>query len=271
MESTASNVEGSRLTRPLYEDTAAQLRERAHDLDPGDRLGSEAELVQEFKVARGTLRKALEMLEREGLIWPAQGKGWFVQRHDPVRWMASWPERNPDPKVTPNDAWSRCVRAQRREPTEVQRLEVAVAQPRVAERLKLGDDAYVVGRLRVQHVDGVPYRRNDTWYPKDLVEGTPIALPGDITPGAFAVLDELGRGWRPPGLDEKVARAATMEEAALFRIAPGEPMMETIRTRFDADRQPVAVSIIVVPGSRTIDVYEVVDSDDESTDTDPDR
>jgi len=130
-------------------------------------------------------------------------------------------------------------------------------------------DAYVVVRRRIRYVDGLINNRNDTYYPRDLVDGTPIALPGDVVPGAFAVLEGLGAGWRPPARDNVFARAATIAEAALFGVPPGEPMLEIVRTRMDADRRPVAVSIIVGPGSRFECEYEVVESNEESID-DPD-
>lgn len=245
------------MSGPLYEGLAAELREAVSQLQPGDRLGSQTELMRDFGATLSTLRAALQMLEREGLLLSVQGKGWFVQRHDPVKWYASWPERNADSSITPNDAWSRGIREQGRTPTEeLPEVAVLIAEPRVADRLDLPQGAYVIARRRLRYVDGTINNSNQTFYPRDLVEGTPIALPDDVVPGVYAVLEELGHGWVDPPRDEKIARAATTAEAARFGIAPGEPVMETIRTRFDADRKPVAVTIVVAPGSRTIDVYE---------------
>ncbi|MBO6757415.1 MAG: FadR family transcriptional regulator [Roseibium sp.] len=45
---------------------------------PGDRLPPERELIGHLKVTRTTLRKALDTLEREGVIWRHVGKGTFV-------------------------------------------------------------------------------------------------------------------------------------------------------------------------------------------------
>lgn len=45
---------------------------------PGDRLPSERELIVELGMGRSALRKALDALEHEGIIWRHVGKGTFI-------------------------------------------------------------------------------------------------------------------------------------------------------------------------------------------------
>ncbi|MBO6894157.1 MAG: FadR family transcriptional regulator [Roseibium sp.] len=49
---------------------------------PGDRLPSERELIKQLEIKRNTLRKALDTLEREGVIWRHVGKGTFIAGQD---------------------------------------------------------------------------------------------------------------------------------------------------------------------------------------------
>lgn len=63
-----------------YERIAADLREKidAGDLPPGAVVPSEAALVEEYGVSRGTARQALIELQGAGLVEVKHGKGRFV-------------------------------------------------------------------------------------------------------------------------------------------------------------------------------------------------
>ena len=66
---------------PLYEQLADTLRDKmyAGEYTFGDRLPSERALASEFGISHLTVRRALTMLEEEGLIVRIQGKGTFVK------------------------------------------------------------------------------------------------------------------------------------------------------------------------------------------------
>ncbi len=74
------------LTKPEpseREDAITQVREMiaAGQYAPGDRLPPERELIERLGLSRTMLRRALEVLEREGAIWRHVGKGTFVASH----------------------------------------------------------------------------------------------------------------------------------------------------------------------------------------------
>ncbi|MFI6294183.1 GntR family transcriptional regulator [Nonomuraea sp. NPDC050790] len=62
----------------VYIQIAEALRNRAAELTAGQPMPSEAEIQQEFGVARTTARRAIHMLREEGLIYTVQGEGTFV-------------------------------------------------------------------------------------------------------------------------------------------------------------------------------------------------
>ncbi len=65
---------------PRYVQLADILRERITrgQWAPGDKLPSLGELVREFDVARVTVRQAIDVLARDGLVSPERGRGTFI-------------------------------------------------------------------------------------------------------------------------------------------------------------------------------------------------
>jgi GntR family transcriptional regulator len=65
---------------PVYLQLAAILREGIErgEYQPGRKLPSENRLLQEYGLARGTIRKAMRVLADEGLVEVVGGRGVFV-------------------------------------------------------------------------------------------------------------------------------------------------------------------------------------------------
>lgn len=67
-------------------DPATQVRTYIQEggFAPGARLPAERSLTETLGLSRATLRKALDVLEREGLIWRHVGRGTFVSQERPT-------------------------------------------------------------------------------------------------------------------------------------------------------------------------------------------
>ncbi|MFI7153003.1 GntR family transcriptional regulator [Nonomuraea sp. NPDC050022] len=67
--------------RYRYQVIAAELREQIEhgQFAPGAAVPSETELRRRFAVSRNTMRQALSVLEREGLVVAEHGRGRFVR------------------------------------------------------------------------------------------------------------------------------------------------------------------------------------------------
>lgn len=67
-------------TKKIYEEIVDQVRQLLVDghLKPGDKLPSERELVESFKVSRLSIREALSALEMMGLLEVRTGEGTFI-------------------------------------------------------------------------------------------------------------------------------------------------------------------------------------------------
>lgn len=73
-------------SRPLPDVLVDKIRELI-DLElykPGHRLPAEADLTRRWKVARSSLRTALQRLETLGVLESRHGRGWFVRRRLPA-------------------------------------------------------------------------------------------------------------------------------------------------------------------------------------------
>jgi|SRR5579883_1107702 len=78
MSQLAKTYELSRI--PLYLQVATTLRRRIEEgrWRPGEKISTLDELQAEFQVARVTIRQAVDLLQKEGLVLRQQGKGTFV-------------------------------------------------------------------------------------------------------------------------------------------------------------------------------------------------
>lgn len=71
---------------PLYVRIESLIRNKilTGQLEPGEKLPTEEELITQFGVSRITIRNALSQLERDGLIERSRAKGTFVAHNFPI-------------------------------------------------------------------------------------------------------------------------------------------------------------------------------------------
>lgn len=248
---------GMMTVEPVYATLASRLRRDiiSGTIPPGAYLPSEVTLVAEQGVSRGTVRRAIDELIAEGLVVSQNGRGHRVHQFSKLVWRASDPERNTGSPSGPSDAWSRSVREQGHEPSEEITAEIAYADDNVARWLHIEPREPVSVRRRLRFVGGAPYSTADSYYPRAIVMGTEVELPGDVQPGIYAVFDRLGRSWVRT-LDSWISRAPTRDESAQLKIPRGVSVAEVVRRSFDADGIPVRLSLFVLPGDRHLIEYE---------------
>ena len=78
------NISHRQSQQPLYQHVEDYIREQINGgyLTPGDLIPSEPRLSKELNVSQGTVKKALDNLVWQGLLFRHQGKGTFVSRID---------------------------------------------------------------------------------------------------------------------------------------------------------------------------------------------
>lgn len=132
---------------PAYIQVASALRRRIETGEwlPGEKISTLEELEEEFKRARVTVRQAVGLLEKEGLLMRQQGRGTFVAEHvNDKRWL------------TLETSWEAMIRSIK---NNVPRF-IEVSNPPPYPRLNSEDGklAEEYGFLRsLQLRDGLPY------------------------------------------------------------------------------------------------------------------
>lgn len=205
---------------------------RAGRLAPGQRLPSERELCQRFRVSRMTVRHAVDALVWAGLLERRQGSGTYVAQ----------------PKIALGGqqlrSFTEDMRARGLRPgSRILALEVREAEPAVAEALELTGDrrVTVLGRLRL--ADDRPLAIEWVQVPlrvlPDLAER--VRAAERAAPGAFslyAVLEAAGFLLHRAAQTLE-ATTAGRREAALLQVAEGAPLLLQTRISYTAEGLPV--------------------------------
>jgi len=201
---------------PLYHQITETLTRQIHSgrWRSNDELPSEAGLCAHFGVARGTLRRALDDLQRRGLIVRHQGRGTFVaQPKFEGSVLGSYRNYRGGAGV-PHDPESRLLGIERRRaPPDLQRL------------LRLGprDDVFEVRRL--QFMGGHPITASTSFLPAALCPGL-AQLDLEHEPFYGVLESRYGLAFlraeeflEPANADEYVARHLEVPEGTpVFRV-----------------------------------------------------
>ena len=133
---------------PAYIQVAAALRLRIESgaWQPKEKISTLEELEEEFQVARVTVRQAVELLEREGLVTRQQGRGTFVNEVvNDKRWL-----------TLETTSWDAMLASIKENVPQFIKVPNAPPEPRLREGEGVLANKYVFLRS-VQLKDGVPY------------------------------------------------------------------------------------------------------------------
>lgn len=219
------------MIEPAYLRIADALRQEIVDgeLESGDRLPAERELVERFDVARMTVRHALGLLQAEGLIERRRGRygGTFVNSTPPVIELSRIDGILPQLREKHQAIDS-----------EVLVAEPATASPAVAEALAIEPGASVFNISRLRSIDGVPLLLENSYFPADEL---PDILEADLTQSMYELLDQYGR--RPVWKEEDVFPGrATTEEKEILGVPHNRPLLRIQRRARDTSGTVVEYS-----------------------------
>ena len=212
---------------PLYYQLKEIFRSwiAAGDFDQDGRFPSEAELQQQFKVSRMTIRRALSELVQEGFLVREQGRGSFVVRprvQDQLRYLTSFTE---DMRL-------------RGLPTRSRILDFRlVHDPEVAKAMGIPESEELVQLRRLRLVRDDPVAIQNAFIRHRFCPG--LVERGLIEGSLYATL-ERGYGLKLGRAIQTVeAKPADEYEARLLGIELGQPVLLLERLTFLKGGEPV--------------------------------
>ena len=242
--------------RAVFRQIADQLRTAIRDgrLSEGDRLPSEAALIDHYGVARMTIRNALQILETEGLTRAEHGRGVYVRRKPPVRRLASDRFARRHRKESKAAFIAESEQSGARPDVDMIRVNEMEASSEISGRL--GHAGPVIVRSRRYSLDGTPVETATSYIPADIARDTPIADPNPGPGGIYARLEELGHTLER-FTEEVTARMPTEAEVRLLALMPGVPVFRLIRTAYDAQGRAVEVCDTIMSADAYVLNYEL--------------
>ncbi|WP_329288410.1 GntR family transcriptional regulator [Streptomyces sp. NBC_01455] len=241
--------------RPAYLQVADDIRQQITDgtLQAGDRISSEAELMEDYGVSRIVIRNAMEVVQNEGLVIKQQGRGTFVREQQPLRrrvlgdLYGKRPTGSPMKRATESEG--------RRSEWEYQSRRTTATKA-VADRLAIEPGAPVTRTTYRFFADDEPIMLSTSHEPLEITGGTPVEQPeGGAITGVVPRMDSLGLHITHVTEDVN-ARAPRPYESEALQIGPGVPVMAITRTYYVSDR-PVETADIIVAADRYTLTYHV--------------
>lgn len=218
------------------------IRSKIHakELGPHDRIPSEHQLMEEFSVSRGTVRKAIKTLVDEGLVVQEHGRGTFVSEPSvtrpamgrPFSFATSLAERGIDYE------------------TRVLAKEVIGASADVASHLRIAQDDLVLRMRRLRVSNGKPIMVVDSWTPLSACPGIDgVAFDSE---SLFDAIERTSGRRIAYSSMAYSARAAGAQVAREMHVAEGSPILNFEQIMLLDDGTPVEWGDTMLGAGHTI-------------------
>ncbi|MFJ2589543.1 GntR family transcriptional regulator [Streptomyces sp. NPDC087538] len=229
--------------RSRHSDIADDLRQQITTgrIQPGERLPSEADLADQYKVSTVTLRRALAVLQGEGLVEKIHGKGNFARHpHRKILYVGGWGTL--DPRTAAEPASRVTVRSN-----------IVQAQAHLTTLLKVPLGSPIVEITCISHDGESPRGLARIYMPRDLVPAGVLDDDSTCRDAAtrFAVLTPP-----PAALREAVcARPPTPDELSTLRLGPASVVLSITRIATDSTGRVIEATLLAFPGDRVDAVF----------------
>ncbi|TWT08003.1 GntR family transcriptional regulator [Planococcus sp. CPCC 101016] len=180
-------------------------------LQQGDKLPVLQELMNQFKVSKSTVTKALELLENRGVVFQVRGSGIFVRRHKRSGYISLISNQGFKKMLEEFHITSKVIELDVRKPTKEAALNL---------NMGLDEDVYYVKRVR--YIQGQTLCLEESYFNKSLI---PYLNNEIITESIFNYITNglglnIGFGDTFLHVDK-----LTAEEAKYLELTEGDPKL----------------------------------------------
>ncbi len=231
---------------PKYLQLREILKEQILKWGPNQPIPSESQLCSTYSVSRTTVRKAIDYLIYEGLVYRVQGKGTFVA-----------PPKLPGRYVHQSAGFFEdAVDQGLPQKTVVLEQHLVPANLRVAGHLDLAPGEEIFRLVRLRFIGEETSHISKAHIPHRLCPG--IALEDFSNQSLYRVMRQKYDINIHHGTRWIEAHLCTDEEAELLQIPPASPLLVVIGTMYDENNQPVEFGYAKNRGDRSQVEIQVV-------------
>jgi len=223
---------------PSYMKVYSQMKELIiNETYPiGSLVPREPDLCEKFGVSRTTLRKAMELLEQEGIVDIQQGRGTEVLNYKTTQ------------KLNQVSSFSETLEAKGyKVQSKSMYIDMVVPPSNVLEDLQLSPDTEVVRIQRIQLANGKPIAIITNYIIPDLVPGI-ISDTGTFVSLYHHIESKYGIKITA-ARDTIKAKVADFLESELLQIPTGSPLIVDRRITYSLSK-PIEVVVMIVDGSK---------------------
>ncbi|WP_046522061.1 GntR family transcriptional regulator, partial [Mesobacillus campisalis] len=227
-----SNVINKSDPKPLYSQIADWMSEKisTKEWEKNHQLPAEEDLAKQLDVSRGTLRKAISSLIKEGILIQIQGKGTFVA----------------EPKVSHPFGQELISFAESMEreginfETKVLEKQVIVPKASVKKKFSLTDNQKVLYLKRIRLIDNEPVIVLENYIKVDLCQGIEYVKFEQMP--LFEAIEKFSGQKISFGTRQFEARGLEEEQAMLLSMPIGTPVLYLDQITYLDELIPVEIS-----------------------------
>lgn len=217
----------TRLARYLQISDSLHQRILDGEWKPGDTISAESILAEEYDVALGTMRKAIQQLMSNGILERQHGVGTFVRRANFNKSLFRFFRFSDDSgeRVIPE---GRILRIQKTNPPSEQARKLGIAS---------SDEAIWINRLRL--IKGEPVLIEDIWLPLPKFNALLDIAPEGYPDLLYPLYEEMCGVAVVSAKEELMVEKVSPEHSRVLGIEAGDPVILIDRTTTDVSGHPL--------------------------------